>query len=438
MRINDLIVESKNKVDEAPMGALGRIGNKLATKTAAIAPTFAARATGKLETGKTANELRRLYDVYLGKTNQETSSESLLAFLKSRGYPTSGVEQMLKGPQGPGTDPGQTANKAASDSPAPQGRIDPTMDEPPVDANNDGKPDEPAADANNDGKPDELDRIKSLAGVPNNDADAKPNFSQGNYGSTTTNAPAGIPNPAAGQLPSASAAADPKADTDKDGTPDATDTDDNNDGKPDAPVTGQALGPKGRETLGRLGKAKQGRENPGQGTLDLNSVSRTGNSIIEGAIDDATVDKALLRVVADAEKMGMGQELGDPDGPQGPMTAPAGGGQQGSAQQQGNKQGMASRFAQGFSQGMQGQTGTAADQDDQGEKKGSLNFQQMGALLPGIDQNQLRMALSTALRGGDLNRNMINTLSQAMVEIVKMDPQKTTAIMNQLKKVSVQ
>lgn len=430
MRINDLIVESKNKVDEAPMGALGRIGNKLATKTSAIAPTFAARATGKLETGKTANELRRLYDIYLGKTNQETSSESLLAFLKSRGYPTSGVEQMLKGPQGPGTDPGQTANKAAADSPAPQGRIDPTMDEPPVDANNDGKPDTPAADTNNDGKPDELDRIKSLAGVP--DADTKPNFSQGNYGSTTTNAPTGIPNPSAGQLPGASAAANPKADTDKDGTPDVTDTDDNNDGKPDAPAGSKALGPKGRETLGRLGKAKQGRENPGQGTLDLNSIDNIGNSIIEGAIDDATVDKALLRVVADAEKMGMGQELGDPDGPQGPLKAQAGGGQQSAG---GKQQGMVSKFAQGFAQGMQGQTGGAADQ---GEKQGSLNFQQVGALLPGIDQNQLRMALSTALKGGDLNRNMINTLSQAMVEIVKMDPKQTTAIMNQLKKVSVQ
>lgn len=426
MRINDLIVESKNKVDEAPMGALGRLGNKLATKTSAIAPTFAARATGKLETGKTANELRRLYDVYLGKTNQETSSESLLAFLKSRGYPTSGVEKMLQGPQGPGTDPGQTADKpaASTDSPQPQGRIEPTMDEP------------AAADTNNDGKPDELDRIKSLAGVPDNGpADAKPKFGQSGYSSITTNAPSGIPNPTAGQLPGASSApVDPKADTDKDGQPDVTDTDDNNDGKPDAPVTGKALGPKGRETLGRLGKQKQDRESPGQGSLDLNSINRSGNSIIEGAIDDATVDKALLRVVADAEKMGMGQELGDPDGPQGPLKAQAGGGQQSS----GGGQGMASKFAQGFKQGMTGQTGTASDQADQGEKKGSLNFQQMGALLPGIDQNQLRMALSTALRGGDLNRNMINTLSQAMVEIVKMDPQKTTAIMNQLKKVSVQ
>lgn len=65
----------------------------------------------------------------------------------------------------------------------------------------------------------------------------------------------------------------------------------------------QALGPKGRATLGRLGKQSQDRANPKQGTLDLSSRQRTGRSITE-ALSDKQIDSAFLMAVQDKAKSG--------------------------------------------------------------------------------------------------------------------------------------
>jgi hypothetical protein len=69
------------------------------------------------------------------------------------------------------------------------------------------------------------------------------------------------------------------------------------------PAKSQALGPKGRATLGRLGKQSQDRANPKQGTLDLNSRKHSGGSILE-ALSDKQIDAAFLMAVQDKAKSG--------------------------------------------------------------------------------------------------------------------------------------
>jgi hypothetical protein len=51
MKLHEILIESK-KVDEAPMSGLATLGNK------AMAKFGSARATGKLDVGATANQLK--------------------------------------------------------------------------------------------------------------------------------------------------------------------------------------------------------------------------------------------------------------------------------------------------------------------------------------------------------------------------------------------
>lgn len=94
MRIHDLLTE--NRLDEKPMGFLKTMGNK------AMAAFGSGKAAGKLETGTMANQLRKEYDTYLGKSGEEATADNLLAFLKSKNLPTDGAARALKAqaPQG--------------------------------------------------------------------------------------------------------------------------------------------------------------------------------------------------------------------------------------------------------------------------------------------------------------------------------------------------
>lgn len=89
MKINEFaIVEPK--VDEAPQGILKRTG-------LGIAKAFGSdKAAGKLETGKLANTIKKAFNFYLGKTGDEASAETLIAFLKLNKYPTQNVEKMAQ------------------------------------------------------------------------------------------------------------------------------------------------------------------------------------------------------------------------------------------------------------------------------------------------------------------------------------------------------
>jgi len=89
MKIHDLLTEQR--LDEKPMGLLKSLGNKT------MAAFGSGKAQGKVETGTMANQLRKQFDVYLGKTGEEATADSIIDFLKSKDLPTSAAEKMLGG-----------------------------------------------------------------------------------------------------------------------------------------------------------------------------------------------------------------------------------------------------------------------------------------------------------------------------------------------------
>lgn len=94
MRITDLLVE--NKVTEAPMGMLSKLGNTVASNFGS------GKAAGRLDTGNAANQLKQSFMKYLGQTGQEAEPDAVIAFLKQQGYPTDGAARALNAPAKPG------------------------------------------------------------------------------------------------------------------------------------------------------------------------------------------------------------------------------------------------------------------------------------------------------------------------------------------------
>ena len=74
MRIDDL--------NEAPMGVLNRMAQKVVSK---VPGSIGAKAQGKLDTGKVANQWKKDYMTYLGRTGQKPDTENLKAYLKTLG-----------------------------------------------------------------------------------------------------------------------------------------------------------------------------------------------------------------------------------------------------------------------------------------------------------------------------------------------------------------
>ena len=86
MKINDLV---EKQLTEAPMGVLKNIGNR------AAAAFGSGKAQGRLETGQAADQLKKEFDQYLGKTGQEATGEMVLQFLKSKKIPTSSAARAI-------------------------------------------------------------------------------------------------------------------------------------------------------------------------------------------------------------------------------------------------------------------------------------------------------------------------------------------------------
>ena len=123
MKIDDLIVEKTQTLSEKPLGTLGKLGNKVASAFGS------GKAQGRLETGNIANQLRKEFDVYVGKTGQAPTGEIVLGFLKSKGYPTAGAANAIgindiNAPQPaaaptPASDPNAATQPAAAPSQPP-------------------------------------------------------------------------------------------------------------------------------------------------------------------------------------------------------------------------------------------------------------------------------------------------------------------------------
>ena len=325
MKITDLIVQNKTQVDEAPMGFLKTMGNK-------VASTFGSgQAQGRLDTGKIANSLKNEFDVYLGKTGQEPTGEMILGFLKSKGYPTAGAEKVLKAAPAPGildkvggavkdiagaaaagaktqmakdAEPAQQPQQTPAAQAAqpvdpnadPAGRVDPTMD-----------PEQPQA----------APAAKPEPGAAAFGQMAKQLGAQGEKPATSP-----VQKPVAAQPAPAPAAQTPAA------APQASPT------TAQQPQPGnKALGPKGRATLARLGTQKQKREQPKQGALDLNSRNPLGKSVFEQnlnffrmlkeGLSAKQIDAMFLAAAQDKARMGDQSAAPSQGGAQAPAGAPA-------------------------------------------------------------------------------------------------------------------
>jgi hypothetical protein len=114
MKIHDLLTEQR--LDEKPMGMLKSLGNK------AMAALGSGKAQGRVESGTMANQLRKQFDVYIGKTGQDATTTAVIEFLKSKGLPTAAASQAMGvegGEQEPGT--GDQAAQPAAQKSAQQG-----------------------------------------------------------------------------------------------------------------------------------------------------------------------------------------------------------------------------------------------------------------------------------------------------------------------------
>jgi len=85
MRLNEILIEQQ--LDEKPMGFLSKWANKLT-------PTNA--ATGRLQSGKEANELKKEFQIFLGQSRQKAEPEVVIKWLATKGYPTKGAEAEMQ------------------------------------------------------------------------------------------------------------------------------------------------------------------------------------------------------------------------------------------------------------------------------------------------------------------------------------------------------
>ena len=116
MRMDDFT--NLQQLSESPLGFLKKIGlgaaSALGSKSAAY----------KIEIGKRANFLKRKYKSYLESTEQEATSESLINFLNSVGYPTESAEKVVgftadQEPQPVAQEPQPTTKKPVAQEPQP-------------------------------------------------------------------------------------------------------------------------------------------------------------------------------------------------------------------------------------------------------------------------------------------------------------------------------
>jgi hypothetical protein len=162
MKLHELLTEGKKQVDEAPMGTLSGLANKAMSKLGS------AKATGKVDTGTIANQLKKEFDTYLGRTGREATKDAVIGFLQSKGYPTQGAAQIINQTvKGQGAAPSGPLSAAAAAAGAKAvngitGAINKVTDK--------FRPKDATA-----AEPEKIDPTGDPA------AQTKPNFKQGNY-----------------------------------------------------------------------------------------------------------------------------------------------------------------------------------------------------------------------------------------------------------------
>jgi len=196
-------------------------------------------------------------------------------------------------------------------------------------------------------------------------------------------------------------------------------------GAPETPA--DEVPPKGKknksaESIGELSRIAQ------LAGLRYNPVSET--IIDEVELKNSTVDSIIKAAVTDILKAKMGQQLDAVIGGQGASAQDISqsGGNAAADDAAGDDSG------QGFMAGLK--RGIKGGDDAKTQTKGNLNYGKLTAMLPGIDPNQLKKAITGYMSGTPLTREYMSVMSSAFGEILKMDPTQKTQVLQILKAMS--
>jgi len=196
-------------------------------------------------------------------------------------------------------------------------------------------------------------------------------------------------------------------------------------GAPETPA--DEVPPKGKknksaESIGELSRIAQ------LAGLRYNPVSET--IIDEVELKNSTVDSIIKAAVTDILKAKMGQQLDAVIGGQGASAQDISqsGGNAAADDAAGDDSG------QGFMAGLK--RGIKGGDDAKTQTKGNLNYGKLTAMLPGIDPNQLKKAITGYMSGTPLTREYMGVMSSAFGEILKMDPTQKTQVLQILKAMS--
>ena len=175
--------------------------------------------------------------------------------------------------------------------------------------------------------------------------------------------------------------------------------------------------------------------------------------VFEAVIPNNVLDKVLSRISVNIDKDDLGglkpspepiaQKQDEPDsddntaqtGTDGSQEKKSGGFLKGIGKAIG---GIAGKAKDGVQSGMgdnpeDAKASKIFDPDEEEKMTGSLNYQNIAKEFPGIDATTLRRSMSKSLQGKQLTRVEHETMSAAMTQLLKKDPQQTVKVMNLFK-----
>ena len=430
MRLNQL--DSNADVFEAPQGMIKRV----VLRTKAFVGSDLAK--GQLQTGGIANQLKKEYMTLVGRQAGKTgttkpTSDTLIQFLASKGIDSKEVASIIDKELQAAAPPAQ----------------EPANDQPPADAVKNEPAAQTSTDPNNPLKP------------GNNTA----NMKQASLDLDNPNSPQGDlfkNNPIPSMAPKTPAVKKPAGRTQGGGkvagklsqTPGAI-----------AKRNARAKKPNSQLQLMSMysEEAQRYRKNFEKINWDLKEDQEYFNAlefmgVMEAEISDKIVDKILTRFAVDMDEPKQAQakdtQPGQADTATEPDASAQGKPQQDASNADNTTQKKGGGFLKGVGKAIGGVTKKAVsgvttglgdnpetaqgskifDPDEENKTmQGNLNYQNISKQFPGIDPTMLRRSMSKGLNGQGLTKVENETMAQAMVQLLKKDPQQTVKVMNLFK-----
>jgi len=430
MKLNQL--ENIEHLDEAPQGIFKRMGLK--TKSAFGSDV----AKGQLQSGDAANKLKKEYMLFVGRMagkvgTTKPTTDTLLAFLKSKGADTKAVAGMID---------------KELQALAPQ-QQEPVSNEPSA---------EPEKTEPEVGSDTELDKLKSQ-----NSTDQNNPLKPGNNTTNMKQTDLGLDNPN-----------DPQGDLFK-SNPIPSMSTNNTTVTTKRKKTGGKIAGKTSMTKNAIRK-RNSRKKPGDQLELLSMYSEQSQryrknferidwtlkedqayfdalefmGVMEAEIPTKVLDKVLNSVAVDLTEPAAADVNAPQDDQQSGQDDQQSGADNAGTQKKGGGllKGIGKAVGGVFDKAKDGvqsglgdnpedkQASKIFDPDDEkgtGQMRGTLNYQNISKEFPGIDPTMLRRSMSKSLQGQPLTKSEHETMSLAMTELVKKNPQDTVKVMNLFK-----